>query len=92
MAASRKVEKTEKTEKKEISYKVSCPCCGGVFFETTDKFDASKTANPTMIRLCSPYSDYGWTEPIPDESAGFGSLICPECESMLAIDGRLKLL
>ena len=82
----------EQAQPEAMTYEVKCPCCGGVFFETTDKYNANQSLNPTMIRLLPIYQSYGWAEVVHDASCGYGDMICPECESMLAPEGKLRLI
>jgi hypothetical protein len=70
---------------------VLCPSCGQARFQTTPLFNISLPANPTQITLMEPFASYGWDQPVPDPSAGFGCLLCPECEAPLAPEGKLKL-
>jgi len=70
---------------------VSCPNCGFVQFETTEKYDGSVSAHPGMISMKEPYLSWGWTPPPMDDSAGYGVLECGECGSQLAPSGKLKV-
>jgi hypothetical protein len=88
----REVEETTQEATTPKHCKVQCPSCGGVFFETTDKFDITRVVSPNMIRLIDIYADWGWVEVIPDNSAGFGALMCPECDSLIAPEGKLTLM
>lgn len=85
--------KTKLTKKSEFKPElIQCPCCGGVFFETTSEFEPDATVTHSMIQMLKKYRDYGWQEVISDDAAGYGSIICPECESMLAPNGKIRLV
>ena len=70
---------------------VICPGCGESYHETTKSFNPDIEANAGMIRLKEPWKSWGWTEPPPDPTAGYGLLECPGCEAQLAPSGHLKV-
>lgn len=72
--------------------KIKCPVCGTVQYETTAKYDPDKPANPGMLTMIEPYRGWGWEGPPMDNAAGFGSIECGECGSLLAPEGRFKIV
>jgi len=70
---------------------VICPGCGECYHETTKSFKSGIDANAGMIRLKEPWKSYGWTEPPPDPTAGYGFLECPQCGAQLAPSGHLMV-
>jgi len=69
---------------------ITCPGCGQCFHETTSSFDSDKDANPAMLRLKEPWLGWGWDAPPLDPTMGYGCLVCPDCGSALAPNGRFK--
>lgn len=61
--------------------KIICRDCGGMFHETTELFDPTKTTDGTMLRLTAPYDAYGWSTFTSDASVTLSDLCCPECEA-----------
>lgn len=72
--------------------KIKCPVCGLAQFETTPSFDPGKPANPGMITMLEPYKGWGWQAPPMDISAGFGSIECGSCGSLLAPEGKFTIV
>ena len=74
---------------KGANHKVVCPGCAESYHLTTAKYRPNIDANAGMLRLKDEYKSYGWDEPPPDPTAGYGFLECPGCGAMLAPSGRL---
>ena len=70
---------------------VICPGCRESYHETTASYYPEKDANAGMLELKDIYKSYGWDEPVRDPTAGYGILICPDCEAPLAPSGRLEV-
>lgn len=90
--AKRQLDKEYIESKIQSGLQVHCPVCGLVQFETTIKYDADKLAHPGMITMLEPFLSNMWEHPPPDDTAGYASLICGECGSLLAPDGKLKVI
>jgi len=77
---------------------VKCPSCGGIYHETTEKFDPDRVANGSMFRLTYPFGAYGkgarnWTSFPQDPAIRFADLECPNCGSCYVdASGRIKKL
>jgi len=71
---------------------VICPGCGGIYHETTEKFNPDTDVNPSMLKLKKKYRDWGWQDVPPDATCGFGCIECPECGAMMAPDGKLRVV
>jgi len=72
--------------------KVRCRTCGGVFYETTDKYEPGKKLTGDMLRLCKPYSTYQW--PTYDGSLASKStsrflMFCCNCAGYISTTGEL---
>lgn len=72
-------------------YDIICPGCAESYHETTETYDPDVDANAGMLKLKDQYKSYGWNEPPPDPTCGYGVLECPECEAPLAPSGRFKV-
>lgn len=70
---------------------VICPGCRESYHETTDSYNPNKDANAGMLKLKDEYISYGWDQPPPDPTAGYGLLECPQCLAPLAPSGRLEV-
>ena len=70
---------------------IFCPSCGLSFLTTTKAYDPNENANPAMIDLKPLYKSYGWDELPKDSSMGYGCIYCPECESAMCPDGKLRI-
>ena len=70
---------------------VICPGCRESYHETTRKYKPNRDAHAGMLELKAIYKSYGWDEPVRDPTAGYGILICPNCEAPLAPSGRLEV-
>jgi len=68
---------------------VICPECRERYYVTTSLYYPEKTANAGMYELKAIYKSYGWDEPVPDPTAGYGPLECVECKAPLAPSGYL---
>lgn len=70
---------------------VICPGCRESYHETTRTYNPNRDANAGMLKLKAIYKSYGWDEPVPDPTAGYGILECPNCSAPLAPSGRLEV-
>ena len=86
----RKNKHNKSSEPKRI-LEVICPGCGQSYHEITDKYNPDKEANLSMLRLKKKYRDWGWEEMPPDENSGYGCLVCPDCGTALAPNGKLRI-
>jgi hypothetical protein len=68
--------------------RVVCPICKRRDFVTTDKFDAQKSPNGSMVKCLLPYQ-IDWLCTTTTRSA---EMTCPECCALLAPQGRLTLV
>ena len=76
-----------------MPFNVICPMCRENYHETTDSFKLFHylnllDANAGMLKLKDEYKSYGWDEPPPDPTGGYGLLECPGCGAMLAPSGH----
>lgn len=67
--------------------------CRESYHETTDSFKLFHylnllDANAGMLKLKDEFKSYGWDEPPPDPTGGYGLLECPGCGAMLAPSGH----
>ena len=74
-------------------FDVICPMCRESYHETTDSFKLFHylqllDVNAGMLKLKDEYKSYGWDEPPPDPTGGYGLLECPGCSGMLAPSGH----
>lgn len=66
---------------------VICTQCYQSTHELTDRYDANKPMNGTMIRLSEPFRSWGWeTHAEEDEGVGEGDILCGYCGNKLVID------
>ena len=70
---------------------VICPGCRESYHETTRRYNPNRDANAGMLKLKDEYISYGWDQPPPDPTAGYGFLECPQCGAPLAPSGRLEV-
>jgi len=70
---------------------VICPGCAESYHETTETYNPNRDANAGMLKLKDEYISYGWDQPPPDPTAGYGFLECPNCNAPLAPSGRLEV-
>ena len=73
------------------NHDVICPGCRESYHLTTKTYRPNRDANAGMLELKAIYKSYGWDEPVRDPTAGYGILICPDCEAPLAPSGRLEV-
>ena len=72
-------------------HEVICPGCRESYHETTKSYKPNRDANAGMLKLKDIYISYGWDQPPPDPTAGYGFLECPNCSAPLAPSGRLEV-
>lgn len=75
--------------------KVRCRTCGGVFYETTEKYDPDKPLTGDMLRLCYPYCTYQW--PTYDGLVAVNStsrflMFCCSCAGLVSTTGKLHFV
>ena len=73
------------------NHDVICPGCRESYHETTKRYNPNRDANAGMLKLKDIYISYGWDQPPPDPTAGYGFLECPNCSAPLAPSGRLEV-
>ena len=72
--------------------KVRCRTCGGIFYETTERYEPNKPLTGDMLRLCQPFSTFQW--PVYDGSLAVKStsrflMFCCNCAGMISTTGKL---
>ncbi len=88
-----KKEAREDVASKDLSgIDVICPFCGLSHHTTTKEYNPDINANPVMLDLKQPYKGWGWEELVKDASMGYANIICSECASPLAPDGKLRVV
>lgn len=71
---------------------VICPGCKSRYHETTDRYDADKVPNGSMLRLKEPWRSWGWSSFPELDSSVLADLECPGCGvSYLNKDNRLTV-
>ena len=75
--------------------KVRCRTCGGVFYETTEKYDSNKPLTGDMLRLCHPFCTFQW--PVYDGSLAVEStsrflMFCTQCAGLVSTTGELHFV
>ena len=76
---------------KKSGHDVICPGCRESYHVTTSSYSPNRDANAGMLKLKDEFKSYGWDEPPPDPTAGYGLLECPNCSAPLAPSGRLEV-
>ena len=71
---------------------IKCPNCGRVSHKTTTKYRKVLDARPDMPELLPKLAALGWNGPPPDKSAGYGSIVCPSCDCLLAPSGKFTVV
>lgn len=75
--------------------KVKCPGCGGIFYETTEKFNPDVLPNGSFVRLIDPWKTWNWD--VFDGATGSNATMCSQmnctsCGTPLAPNGRLTVI